>query len=103
MRSDRSLVAKEVPSLNESLAKGEEEEEGQAYCEKSSRPCGAISKTRTLPEEVFLSSCCRMNLSCHNSIVFILRLISNIRITIVRITHLKLSITWIFQPMYGVV
>ena len=55
MRSDRSLVAKKVPSLNESLAKGEKEEEGQAYCEKSSRSGGAISKTRTLPEEVFLS------------------------------------------------
>ena len=51
MRSDRSVAARKVPSLNESLAKGEEKEEGQAYREKSSRPRCTISKTGTLPEQ----------------------------------------------------
>ena len=37
-----------LPSLNESLAEGEKEEEGQAYGEKSSRSCGG-SKTGPLP------------------------------------------------------
>ena len=37
-----------LPSLNESLAEGEKEEEGQAYGEKSSRSCGG-SKTGSLP------------------------------------------------------
>ena len=37
-----------LPSLNESLAEGEKEEEGQAYGEKSSRSCGR-SKTGPLP------------------------------------------------------